>query len=445
MANGADNRSFFQRLIDAGALPGATAPKTDPRRGRIASQGPQGVAAPGAAVREGGSVDNRSFFQKLIDSGSLPGSTGLTTQQQNQQQLPGAPNIPPPLTSPIESGVPFPNVIPEITPTGDPVADAIAFSSELGKNVQSENLPFFLSLLKSNFNLPQQSEFQELQQGEIPGTVSLVDMLQQIAPGADPSQSVFQPGQFTESEFFGAKPITADILNDPAFLAFKADLAAQTGEQSQSIADIMAKRGILPSGATGAAFQKLGESGQRAISGELGRIASPLLQQSAIQQAILDPMRRTAFGQSEAGRRTAFDEIQQRLKAGGATDAISRALGLAGAETGIQQQGEDVRAGILRGERGKRQAFLDKAALLPTLQDETQLNRLSQIQNLISSALTGGQVGTSSNLGALINQQKLEQQAGQFEQGQAQQKDIATSSLIANLLPALIGAGSKFL
>ena len=383
-------------------------------------------------------VTNRNAFPHVF---SPPPPTPAPTRK----LLPGGAQ---PIQTQIDPGAFQDNPLQELIRTG-------AFTAQ---EIQGQTLPQFLNLLNADFFLPQVGEFVGPSQTEVPGTVSLVDTLKRLSPGrgADVTESQFKPTEFQGSEFIGAggqpefqrtQAITPDVLNDPAFKSFQADLEKALGKSSQQLVEEQSRRGILQSGATEEAFGRLGESAQRATAAELGRLASPLISQSILQQAIGEPIRETAFGERgfgrrageagretgfgerQAGRETEFDFAQELQRGGGIERAIQRTLGLAGGEQQIQQRSEDVFAGLERSERDRVQDFINRQANIGFEQEVAGQGFLGNIQNLINAAVTGGQTGGGGNLGALVSQQGQErqaeearrlreQQASQFRQGQ---------------------------
>jgi len=97
------------------------------------------------------------------------------------------------------------------------------------------------------------------------------------------------------SRYYEAGAITPDIVNHPSFKAFEANMRGAMAGTSRTIANEMAKRGILKSGASKQAYMDLASNAQGAIAKEMGRLAEKPLQETFIEKYINEPKRRTDF------------------------------------------------------------------------------------------------------------------------------------------------------
>lgn len=366
------------------------------------------------------------------------------------------------------------NLIPTIDPGGDPVKEAVKYSTNLGRNVQSEILPFLVSLYQDQYQLPRTAAYQELDPSGVPGQIDLLTTLKQIMPGFDPGQGTYKEGRYTAGgytagprgsdfapEFYGTKAITADVLKDPSFMAFKEQLTKATGESSRGIADEMARRGILSSGATKEQYERLSEASDRAIASKMGDIATPLIQKSLIQQNIVEPMRQTTFdemrqkfgygagmeearretgyGEREGARRTGYDLTQQQREEQSLKDMLSRVMGIGTSTQEQRQDYENMLSNLMRSEGGRSQDYAQEELDRNVYADQVAMNRFAEIQNLINSAMTGSQAG--GGISDLLRQQQLEQQKSQFGQSQQFKEDVDQRNMymqIARLIPQAV-------
>ena len=213
------------------------------------------------------------------------------------------------------------------------------------------------------------------------------------------------------SKFLGTEDVNLDIRNHPAFKAFEEQLRFETGKQEDALADKMAARGVLSSGATKEAYGELSAAGDRAIASEAGRIASPILQQIMLSKAIDDPrrlsaleerndvrgytsaleeaQRKTGYSVDDAAKRTAFDLAEAaRLSGYGEREA--------GRQTEFDLR-ETVRKMLLVAQEAQRKTgySVDDAAKR-TAFDLAEAARLSGYDEREAGRQTGFDVGDAS-------------------------------------------------
>jgi hypothetical protein len=276
--------------------------------------------------------------------------------------------------------------------------------------------------------------------------------------------------EFTGSEFIGTQAITPDVINNPAFKAFQDELRVATDENTRRIVEEMARRGVLSSGSTQEAFDKLNEANARAIASTAGNIASPLLQQSTLQQAINEPIRQTKFEETEAlqrllagersatretgfreraardelanllkaaERRTLFGERQEVLEAAGRDKALENLLALGTEATGAERAFEQSKASLALQDFFRARDAEREAALLPLQNQATEDARLNQLLGAINSLVTGQQPQITSALGSLGTIQNRLQLQSQAERDAV----TAANREQGRSLEALLGLG----
>lgn len=219
-----------------------------------------------------------------------------------------------------------------------------------------------------------------------------------------------------EGEYVPTEAITLpDIEQDPAFQAFRENLGVQTQEAAEALINEMARRGITVSSATEEGYGDIADIQQRAIASEIGRLQSPLVRESILQQAIEEPQRRSAFN----------------------TMIANRMLGLGMSERDIMQLQEAERARFATENLLRREQRARDIANLPIEQELLIQNLLGQRLNLPLSVMTGIPYAEQ---GALAREQLEASERSAREQREAL-RDIQREQRRSGL----VGAGLGFL
>lgn len=318
---------------------------------------------------------------------------------------------PPPTTLPITPDVSIAGGfgglnIPEIgsvSPGGEG-QESLGFGPITQQEFIKSVLPSFLEFLKSDIPLKQASVIGQLDESLRPSQVGLFDVLEGIE-GLD----IRGGGEFVPTESISLE----SIENDPLFKSFSTDLQVETDKATEALINEMARRGITVSGATEEGFGDISEAQNRAITSEIGRLQSPLISASILNQAINEPIRQTGFNQGIA----------------------NRLLGLGLSERDILQAGGegDIRFDTENFLRREQQASAIRN--LPFEQEQAALGTLAQRLNLPLSILTGTQV---AGQGGLAREQIAAENERALQRDKAL-RDIQESQLTGGLFTA--GAG----
>lgn len=120
--------------------------------------------------------------------------------------------------------------------------------------------------------------------------------------------------QWKDSQYYEAGGDIGDVTNHPSFKAFESALTGALAGRSRQIADEMAKRGILSSGASKQAYEGLASSAQQAIAGEMARLAEKPIEAALIEKYVNEPKRRTEFesAQNQARMKYLADEAARK-------------------------------------------------------------------------------------------------------------------------------------
>jgi hypothetical protein len=334
---------------------------------------------------------------------------GFEQKAKTQAATPGVINLAPDVqgtyTPTPAAGVNIPALnIP--TPSPATATDPIDFGGATQQQFIANTLPELMKWLGSDIPQTQLNITKQFGEDLRPEQISLLETLKNLE-GFD-LQGI--------GEYVPTQAITLpDIEQDPAFQAFRGDLQSETDTATESMINEMARRGITVSGATEEGYGDISEAQSRAIAGEVGRLQSPLVRESLLQQAIEEPKRRQAFNQ----------RISDRL------------LGIGLSERDIQQAGQEGSQAFdlenfLREEQQARDI-----RNLPMEQEANLLSQMGQRLNLPLSVMTGIPY---TEQGGVARSQIEAANRRAAEQGETA-RDLQRSGLTGQL----IGAGGSLL
>ncbi len=365
------------------------------------------------------------------------------------------------------------------------------FNMGLTKNIIGELLPGLIG--NTNESVAQYSvpTFSNLPSTAVPKYVDGFDNLKGMFPSEDFAGRTYDRPNFTaapafnnsfyydspasrRSEFYKTRAITPDVLSDPSFRAFEDSLNVATAKSSRNIADDMARRGILSSGATKEAFEELNQGNARAIAGELGSIASPLITESLLEQNIRQPIRqtefdarqdaleldrrrydaerRTAFNErqdlqrynallNDAERRTSFDVKNSLVEMGANQERLNRLISFGEKDTAARRLNEGNLAALNRDDFNRYQAYRKEEANLGVMNQALRDENIGRRISLINSLLTGQQPMIGAGLESLGLQQRQQQAQSSFNAQRYNSDNNLTGSLIntgARMAPTVV-------
>jgi len=232
--------------------------------------------------------------------------------------------------------------------------------------------------------------FQDIPEISLPSFEATPESALANIPGfIDTAQQTFggQFDPFKTAQFREVGQITPGMLADlPAIQAYEAELGAAGERQLKGLAEQMASRGMLSSGATLEGATDIGERLGRAAQSNVAALTSPLIQESIRQQAFGEPLRRQAFDEANLARQ------------------YGRMTDIAGAEHGILAGQEQQRAGQELADFQRLQAWRDREALFPALQGQMTSDILSRRLADIGAVTRGTSPIVSSAMSAAQNQ-----------------------------------------
>lgn len=278
------------------------------------------------------------------------------------------------------------------------------FGGLLTEEIASPGAPVSTSLGDIGQYVPEISDVQALFQERFGDDFSLtapsfqgVDAINAVAKAIG-----IDPQKFLDPEFVGTTDAKFSVADDPALAAFATDTQAELEKLTEQLVAEQASRGILRSGGTDRLLGNLGETAQRSVAREAGRIASPVLQQQFIAKNILDPQRQTSFNTVIADLLSKISGSEQQtqltasqIKAREEQGIIDRGLDLS-KDRATKQEGQAARIADLKLQERMRN-IVDEQALAdyPLEAQRSNMGDLMSRINFVLGTLLKGNEGAS--------------------------------------------------